>query len=212
MRHRVGLVLLAATTSVACSEQTLSSERAATLITALDEFKREAHFTIHTGVPFQSAFKCQSQAEIERTPLNQFVADRGWVRYETREAILGFGKEASCPALALTPAGEAASAQWTRGNVASSAGTAWAVPIGRREFLTVSGLKTAPDGSSQVEFDWKWTPNEMGTSLRKSVGSADAFFDQGRKGRASCRQSDGGWQCRLGMWTTPADALGELPS
>ena len=212
MRHRLGLLLLAATTSVACSERTLSPERAASMITALDEFKREAHFTIHIGVPLQSAFKCQSLAEVERTPLNQFVAERGWVRYETREAILGFGTKASCPAIALTPAGEAASSQWTRGDVASNEGTAWAVPIGRREFLTVAGLRTAPDGSAQVEFDWKWTPNEMGTALRKSVRSADALFDQARKGRASCRQSDDGWQCRLGMWTTPADALGELPS
>jgi hypothetical protein len=211
LRHRLGLVLLAAAASVACSEPTFGSDRAASLITGLDQFKREAHFTIHTGVPLQSAFQCISQAEVDRTPLNQFLVERGWVRYETREAILGFGTKASCPAIALTPAGEAASAQWIRGRGASSEGTAWAVPIGRRELLGVTGLTTAPDGSAQVEFDWKWTPNETGTALRKSVRNANVFFDQAKKGRATCRQSDDGWQCQLGMWMTPADALGEFP-
>jgi hypothetical protein len=105
----IGLVLLAATTSVACSERALSPEPAASLITALEQFKRESHFTIHTGVPLQSAFKCQSQAETDRTPLNQFVIERGWVRYETREAILGFGTKTCCP-IALNSGGRG----WTR--------------------------------------------------------------------------------------------------
>ena len=210
MTRRLGLVLLAATTSVACSERTLSAEQAASLITTLGQFKREAHFMIRTGVPLQSAFKCESHAEVNRAPLNRFVVERGWVRYETREAILGFGTKTSCLAIALTPAGQAASAQWTRGHDVSNEGIAWAVPIGRRELLAVTGLSTAPDGSTQVEFDWKWTPNETGIALRKSVDEADVFFDQARKGRASCRQSDDGWRCQLGMWMTPADALGEL--
>ena len=39
------------------------------------------------------------------------------MRYETREALLGFGTKSSCPAMVLTPAGEAASAAWRRGRV-----------------------------------------------------------------------------------------------
>jgi hypothetical protein len=132
------------------------------------------------------------------------------VRYETREAILGFGTKTSCPAIALTPAGQAASAQWTRGHDVSSEGIAWAVPIGQRELVGVTGITAAPDESTQVEFDWKWTPNETGLALRKSVRDANVFFDQARKGRASCRRSDDGWRCQLGMWMTPAEALGEL--
>ena len=49
MTHRIGLVLLAVTTSAACSERTLSAEQAASLITALEQFKREAHFTIRSA-------------------------------------------------------------------------------------------------------------------------------------------------------------------
>lgn len=209
MRHRLLILSLVAAGSTACSERTLSPDRAARLIAELDSFKRDAHFTIHIGVPFQSAFRCHTQAEVGRTPLNQFVMDRGWVRYETREAILGFGAKAPCPAIALTAAGEAASAQWTRGRGAPTGGTAWAVPIGRRELLGVTGLTTAPDESMQVEFDWKWTPQEIGTALRKAIPNADAFFDRTRKGRASCRRQGDGWRCQLGMWTT-ADALGEF--
>src|SRR5687768_11229013 len=143
MRDRIGLLLLAATTTIACSERTLSRERAASLIGDLEQFKREARVTIRTGVPIQTAFKCESQADVEREPVNRFVVDRGWVRYETREAILGFGTKSSCPAMTLTPAGEAASAQWTRGPVASGQGTAWGIPIGRREFVGVTALTTA---------------------------------------------------------------------
>jgi hypothetical protein len=209
MRHRIGLVLLAATTSIACSERTLNRDRAASLIGDLEQFTREAHLTIRTGVPLQTAFECESQADVERTPVNQFVVDRGWVRYETREAILGFDTKSSCPAMALTPAGEAASAQWTRGRVASGEGIAWGIPIGRRELVGVTAFTTAADESAQVEFDWKWTPNETGTALRQSVPKADALFDQVRKGRASCRRSDDGWRCQMGMWTTPAD-VGEF--
>ena len=210
MRYRLGLVLLTAA-SVACSERTLSPDRAASLISDLEQFKREAQFTIHTDVPFRSVSRCLSQAEVERAPLNQFVLERGWVRFETREATIGLRTTASCPAMALTPAGEAAAAEWTRARAGSSDGTAWAVPIGRREFLRVTKLTTAPDGAAQVEFDWKWTPNETGTALRRSIAKANGLFDQVRKGRASCRRSDGGWRCQLGMWMTPSDALGEIP-
>ena len=207
MRDRLALIILTAATNCACSQGTLSFERAASLITGTDGFKREAHFTIQTGVPLQSAFKCLARAEVERMPLNQFAAERGWVRYEARETILGFGTAASCPTMVLTPTGQAASAAWTRGSVASSAdGSAWAVPIGRRELLGVTNVSTAPDESMQVEFDWKWMPNETGTALRSSVARGNLFFDQRRTGRASCRRTDGEWRCQLAAWTSPADA------
>lgn len=209
MRHRV-LSLLIAATSIACSEKTLSPERAASLIAGLEGFKRDAHVAIHVGVPFRSVSRCLGQAEVERMPLNRFVVDRGWVRYEMREAIVGLGMKASCPALAMTPTGEAASAQWSRGRAARNEGAAWAVPIGRREILGVTRLTTAPDESIQAEFDWKWTPHETGKALETAVPNAKAFFGETRKGRASCRRSDEGWRCQLGMWTTPADVLGEF--
>lgn len=169
MTYRLGAGLLIVSMSLAYSERTLSPDNAAKSISALDGFKREAHFWIQTGAPLRSAFSCYTQAEVERTPLNQFVAARGWVRYESREAVIGFGTKASCPAMALTPAGEAASAQWTRRRVALNQGTAWAVPIGRREFLGVTEVEAAADGSTQVEFDWRWVPNEIGAALRTSV-------------------------------------------
>ena len=210
MNCRWGLGLLVTGMSVACAESTLSRDSVTESISALDAFRREAHFRIQTGVPLQSAFSCYSVAEVERTPLNRFVLERGWVRFESREAVIGFGTKASCPAIALTQAGEVASQQWARNASASSQGTVWAVPIGRRELLGVTELATRPDGSSHAEFDWKWTPNETGNALRNSVAHATPFFDQIRKGRASCQQQDGGWRCQLGMWTTPAD-VGELP-
>jgi hypothetical protein len=209
MRNTVALVLLAATTNCVSSDPTLTAERAASLIADLDGFQREAHFTLHTGAPLRSAFTCLSQAEVERAPLNQFAVGQGWARYETRNSNFGLGGKASCPAMTLTPAGESASATWTRGRAASGEGVAWMIPIGRRELLGVKKLSEAPDGSTQVEFEWKWTPNDTGTGLRKAVVEADSFFAQARPGRASCRQSDDGWRCQLGMWS-PADALAEF--
>lgn len=206
MRHRLALVVLVAVTC-ACSQDTLSSERAAKLIADSDGFKREARFTINTDAPMQTAFACVAQAEVERMPLYRFAAQRGWVRYEARNASFGFGKTASCPALALAPAGQAASAAWTRGRVASAPeGVAWSVPIGRREFVGVPRLTTTSDESVQVEFDWKWAPNDAGMGLRQSVEQANLFFDQKRTGRASCRRFDEGWRCELALSTSPADA------
>jgi len=209
MRPRLTLLLVATTAGLACSERTLGTERAAGLIADLDGFKRAAYFTIHTGVPLRLAFTCLSQTEVERAPLNQFAVGQGWVRYETREANFGLGGKAPCPAMASTPRGETASATWTRGRVPSDEGVAWIVSIGRRELLGVRELSEAPDGSTHVEFEWKWTPNDTGTALRKAVTSANAFFGQTRTGRATCRQRDDGWQCQLRMWA-PADALGEF--
>lgn len=206
MNHRVSLVLLAATISTACSDRTLTPDRAATLIGELDAFTRAAFLTIRTGVPFQSAFECESQVDVANVPSNQFVVDHGWVRYETREGSFGFGARARCPAMALTAAGHAASAQWTQGRVASGEGVAWGIPIGRREFVSVREPTAGPDGSSQVEFDWKWTANETGRALQESVPKAKAWFDQSRQGRASCRRLDDEWRCQMAMWRTPADA------
>ena len=206
MRHRVALVVFVSVTC-ACAQDTLSSERAASLITSADRFKGEAHFTIQTDTPMQSALECLAQAEVERMPLHRFAVERGWVRNETRNASLGFGKTASCPAMALTPTGQAASAAWTRGRVAAAPeGVAWSVPIGRREFVGAPKLTPASDESVQAEFDWKWTPNDTGIALRQSVERASLFFDQKRTGRASCRRFDDGWRCELALWTSPADA------
>lgn len=211
VRYRLALLLLAAIAAGACSERTLSAERAANLIARLDGFKREAHFTIYAGVPLRSTFTCLSQAEVERAPLNRFAMGQGWVRYETRSADFGLGGKATCPAMALTAAGEAASPTWTRGRVPSDEGVAWMIPIGRRELIAVRDLTEGPDGSTQVKFDWKWTPNATGTALRRVIAKANPFFDEPRMGRALCRRPDGGWRCQLpSVWATPADVLGEF--
>jgi hypothetical protein len=206
MNYRLRLLLVAAAISAGCSDQTLTSNRAAILIGKLDAFKREAFFTIRTGVPFQSTFECESQADVASVPSNRFVVDRGWVRYETREGSFGFGARARCPAMALTPAGQAASAKWTQGRIASGEGVAWGIPIGRREIVTLREPTTGPDGSSQVEFGWKWTANETGRAMQESVPNAEAWFQQSRQGRASCRRVNDEWQCQMAMWRTPADA------
>jgi hypothetical protein len=207
MRHRLVMAMLAAVATCACSQETLNSERAASLISGTHGFKREAQFTIQTDAPMQSAFECLAQAEVERMPLHRFVVERGWVRYEARNASLGFGKTASCPSMALTPAGQAASATWTRGRVASAPeGVAWSVPIGRRELIGAPRLTTASDESVQVQFDWNWAPNDTGLALRQAVERANLFFDQKRTGRASCRRFDEGWRCELALWKSPADA------
>jgi hypothetical protein len=111
--------------------------------------------------------------------------------------------------MVLTPEGQAASAAWRRGRVATGEGTAWGIPVGRREFVGVTALATAGDESARVEFEWKWLPNETGAALRKLIPKADALFDQVKKGRASCRRASDGWQCQMGMWTTPTD-VGEF--
>ena len=209
MKYSTALLSLAALVNFACSDGALTAKQAGDRIGELDEFKREAHFTLRVDTPLQSAFKCFSEAEAANVPINRFVVDRGWARYERRDGNFGFGTTASCPAIGLTPSGEKASAGWRRER--TGLGTLWAVPIGQRELVTVTNLTRSSEGSTQAEFDWKWVPNETGSALRQSVPSAQTFFDATRKGRASCRRLDDGWRCQLGMWTTPADAGDALP-
>lgn len=208
MRHLRRVAVLVAGIGAACSEGTFTVDTAARAVETADSFMRPAHFRIDTEVPLQSAFRCQTRAEVERVPILQFAAQHGWVRYELRDAVIGFGTRASCPAVALTPAGEAASRLWTRGKTTHGEGASWSVPVGERKLLRVTEVATTPDGLARVAFEWKWTPNDTGNAIRTSFPKAKAFFDQPRTGRATCR-SDDEWRCQLGMWTTPPDA-GEL--
>jgi hypothetical protein len=210
MSCRLGFILLIAVVGLACSDRDLSREHAANLIQTVEGFKRQPHFWIRTEMPFRSIFKCETQADVERAPLNQLVVKLGWVRYETRSAVVGFDKKVECPAMTLTSAGKAASAKWERGRGAMGGETSWAVPIGRRELVQVTGISPAPDGSRVVEYEWRWVADETGTLLRQTVPAANSFFDQARKARATCRRWDDGWRCQLGMWTTAADGLGEF--
>ena len=84
MKHGVLLVLLAAMTGTACSGRTLTRERAASLITALDGFKRDAHFTIQIGVPLQPGFRWFEPGRA-RTRTAESVRDGAWLD-PTRDA------------------------------------------------------------------------------------------------------------------------------
>ena len=68
MRRRLASLMFAAAATWACSQDTLNPDRAASLISGTEGFKSEAHFTIHTDAPMQSAFECLAQAAVERMP------------------------------------------------------------------------------------------------------------------------------------------------
>jgi hypothetical protein len=205
MKRLLGVLTLIAV-GTACSERVTGPDRAKAVISNLESFQRAARFILQTEVPFQTAFDCLTRAEVERAPVTTFAIRRGWVQFESREASLGFGVKKACPSLTLTAAGRAASAEWTRHGTGTGNGVAWAVPIGRREFASVTNFTTAPEGAAQVEFSWRWSPNEAGNALRAIVPQAGDFFSEIRTGRAACGQATGEWRCQLAMWTTPADA------
>lgn len=209
MKYATALLSFAILVNFGCSDGPLTAKEAGARIAELDEFKREARFTLNVGRPFQSAFRCYSEAEVASVPINTFVVDRGWVRYERREGNFGFGAKGACPAFGLTPAGARASAQW-RQSPDNSGGTIWTVPIGRRELVAVTTLTTTSGGSTQVDFTWRWAPDETGVALRQSVNSARALFDATRTGQASCRRVNHDWRCQLALWTNAAEAAGEL--
>lgn len=210
MRYAPGVLLLAMLASGSCTERELTRGRASELIQALDGFTRVAYFTIPVAVPFRSTFNCESQTSVERDPLHHFLVKSGWVRYSTQRTIVGIRQTAECPVFLLTPAGERASSGWTRARSPSAEETYWTVPIGRRTLTAVTGLTAAPDGSTLVAYEWKWTPNDMGRTLQEAVPKAQDFFARKRSARASCRQWDDGWRCELGLWMHPEEAFGEF--
>jgi len=99
MKYLLASMSIAAVLNCACSDGALTAEEAGEHIAGLDGFKREAHFTLRVNTPFQSAFKCFSESEVASVPINRFVVDRGWARYEQRDGNFGFGARGSCPAL-----------------------------------------------------------------------------------------------------------------
>jgi hypothetical protein len=166
MRYAVGVLLLAVTASLSCTEGGLTRGRASELIQALDGFKRVAYLRLPIGAPFRSTFRCESQASVERDPVNQFLIKQGWVRYGTRRTTVGLGQREDCPILLLTPIGVTASAHWTQARRPYPDEAHWHLPIGDRTLIQITGLTAAPDGSTIAEFHWKWTSNKLGETLR----------------------------------------------
>lgn len=78
MKYRLGVISLALTMGAACSDGTLDSERAARLIGELDQFKREARFTIQNGC---SASVCVQvpDAAADRERSSQPIRRRSWM-------------------------------------------------------------------------------------------------------------------------------------
>lgn len=53
MRYALGVLLLAATTSLSCTERELTRGRASELVQALDGFKRVAYLHLPIGAPWR---------------------------------------------------------------------------------------------------------------------------------------------------------------
>lgn len=43
------------------------------------------------------------------------------------------------------------------------------VPIAKKEFGTVTAVRANPDGTVAADFDWKWTPNEVGVAFKSGL-------------------------------------------
>jgi hypothetical protein len=196
-----------------CSGGTLDRKQASRLIANLEGFKESAAFSIAIESSFfRESFplRCRTQAELEHHPVNVLLVKLGWVRYESRSIAVGFHEQADCPVMVLTEAGKSASAAWQAGPGSSGKGTAWTIPIGQRELVDVTGLTDAPGGSKLVEFEWKWAPNRLGTTLDESIAEASVFFRKSRKGSADCQRWDDGWRCRLTHIGNAFDDLGQF--
>jgi hypothetical protein len=151
--------------------------------------KAQAFFSFDTGRPFTRgtiAYACMPRAEAERQPGSVLLTKLGWVTFEDRPAVVGLRDRAICPALVLTPQGKAASAAWQSRPDLPTGSTLWSVPVGDRELLEVTGLTGAPDGSTVVEFNWKWKSNHMGDTLAQSIDRASGD---------SLGRSDAGSRC-----------------
>jgi len=209
----LGCFSVLAMVAVGCSGRTLDRGRARQLITSLEPFKAMAFFSLAIETPFWREtipLSCMTQAQVERHPVNVLLVKLGWVRYESRSANIAVRKQADCPVMVLTDAGKAASAAWQARPAPVGKGTLWTVPIGQRDLSEVTGLTDAPDGSKVVEFTWKWSPNQLGETLRASVNQARAFFERTRNGTANCRLWDDGWRCRLTRMGTSFEDVGQF--
>lgn len=43
------------------------------------------------------------------------------------------------------------------------------VPLARKEIVSVTAMRTNPDGTAVADFTWKWVPNEVGTAFTSGL-------------------------------------------
>lgn len=65
------------------------------------------------------------------------------------------------------------------------------VPLAKKEFVSVDGVKPNSDGSVAVDFTWKWLPNDVGTAFR--AGPVHDRFEGPQKATATIVRSGGSW-------------------
>jgi len=65
----------------------------------------------------------------------------------------------------------------------------WEIPIAKKSLVEVTGIIGGDKEQAQVEYTWKWVPNELGEKLNNLRPSLEL-----QKGRAAFRKYDDGWR------------------
>lgn len=69
------------------------------------------------------------------------------------------------------------------------------VPLAKKEFGEAASVERTPDGNAAVDFSWRWSPNEVGSSFKS--GLIKERFSIDHKARATLMQDAGRWTVLL---------------
>jgi hypothetical protein len=116
------------------------------------------------------------------------------------------------PALRLIPKDLAATRDWQTFEDREHHRHGWTVPVGTRELIELTSVEEADTDTAQVQFSWKWKPNEVGRHFdiseqvpqsaprwkRKSNPRLSSEFPF--KGTAEVGRTANGWEVKSIKW------------
>jgi hypothetical protein len=175
MQNRPILPLLALLLLASCSPRDFLTRRlAADLISASDQFKTTQEFVLQIGIVSSKNYP---------SPEYLVLQHHGWILAKPSACSPGLVPP-PCWDVLLTPYGvEAVRSVLPEEQTGKSSLT---IPVARRELVGVTGI-SALDNSADVEFTWKWAPeNEVGDALY----SRDLIY----KSTVGFRKYDDGWR------------------
>jgi hypothetical protein len=167
MRRRQVFFLAATSALVAtgCSRDTkLSRTQAADVLRKSIYFQADSLVTTQTGNVFEHFYQLGQLHE----PLYLVLLESKWIAFTAAQKP-GFivGMPLKGYELRLTAEGkqQAKLEKWTH----TAIGNQWGVPLARKEFIGITGIRQDSETKAVVEFAYKWNPTEIGKRLKEAL-------------------------------------------
>lgn len=115
------------------------------------------------------------------------------------------------PVVRLIPKDTAASGDWQRFEDREHHRHGWTVPVGTRELIALTSIEGAGTDTVQVQFTWKWKPNQVGRHFDEHAQHSDRHWGRRSnprlsseypfKGTAELSRTGNRWEVKTIKWS-----------